>query len=72
MKQLSTLIEDELMQGLDLLATVHKRDRSFFVRQAIETYLRQELPKVPQKKEDLKDLKDLLKLAQAAPPKAAK
>jgi metal-responsive CopG/Arc/MetJ family transcriptional regulator len=46
MKQLSALIDDELMTGLDELVRLgDDRDRSYFVRQALERYLLEELPK---------------------------
>ena len=46
MKQLSALIDDELMTGLDELVRLSDdRDRSYFVRQALERYLVEELPK---------------------------
>ena len=68
MKQLSTMIADELMEGLDLLvANGEERDRSYFVRQAIQEYLKRELPNVSKRKKH-DDLKDLLRTAQKALP----
>ena len=50
MKQLSALIDDELMTGLDELVRLSDdRDRSYFVRQALERYLIEELPKARKK-----------------------
>ena len=50
MKQLSALIDDELMAGLDELVKLgDDRDRSYFVRQALERYLLEELPKARKK-----------------------
>jgi len=50
MKQLSALIDDELMKGLDEMVRLgDDRDRSYFVRQALERYLVEELPKARKK-----------------------
>jgi metal-responsive CopG/Arc/MetJ family transcriptional regulator len=68
MKQLSTVLADELMEGLDILvANSEERDRSYFVRQAIREYLERELPKAAKRKKP-DDLKDLLRTAQKAAP----
>ena len=63
MKQLSCMLADELMEGLDMLTAASKAsfqnlDRSYFVRQAIQEYLKRELPNVskPKKDEDLRTL----------------
>jgi predicted transcriptional regulator len=68
MKQLSCMLADELMEGLDVLVSASKAsfqnlDRSYFVRQAIQEYLKRELPNVAKQKKD-EDLRDLLKTAQ--------
>lgn len=60
MKQLSTMIADELMEGLDILVSAYDgRDRSYFVRRALLEYLTRELPKAPKGKET-DELKSLL------------
>ena len=46
MKQLSALIDDVLMEGLDEMVKLgDDRDRSYFVRDALRRYLLEELPK---------------------------
>lgn len=50
MKHLSAKIDDKDMDGLDTLVRhSDRRDRSYFVRNAIKQYLHNELPKVLRK-----------------------
>ena len=62
MKRLSVLIDDLTMDGLDEMVRLGDgRDRSFFVRQALQHYVLQELPKLHKQPSWRAELRGLLK-----------
>lgn len=61
MKHLHCLLEDEQMRGLDELVKLSDaRDRSYFVRQAVERYIVEELPKLRKKPSGRSELRGLI------------
>jgi len=60
-KHLHCLLEDAQMAGLDELVKLSDaRDRSYFVRQAVERYIVEELPKLRKKPSGRSELSGLI------------